>query len=168
MPAPILAGLVNFLQPILQETYSGIEVWTGEIPRFNSSQQPITISGNFPAFRVVMPESGMDRDDWTTEDPYGDSGPIYFECWATELSAIVNPPDSGILDIVEAQLCNTSNWRTIPLPGGPIENPYEVEKCLFQNWWYGQIEGVRTQDGSLIYGGRIICSVFVHGAISTR
>lgn len=169
MPAGILAGFVNYLQPILQETYSDIEVWTGEIPRFNSEQQPIEISGTFPAFRVTMPQGGMDRE-WTTEDPYGDDGNILFECWATKLAAIVNPgaDPPGILDIVEAQLCNTSNWEDIPLPGGPIENPYSVNKCLFKTWWYGQIEGVRTQDSSFIYGGWILYSVLIHGAISTR
>lgn len=162
MPAPILAGLVNFLQPILQETYSGIEVWTGEIPRFNSSQQPITISGTFPAFRVVMEESGFDRE-WTTEDPYGDKGNIYFQGWSTTLDGVMD-----MLGIVEVQLCDTSNWSEIVLPGGPIENPYFVYQCLYKNWFAVQVEGVRTQDSSLIYMGQIMFEVEIHGAISTR
>lgn len=162
MPAPIIAGFVNYLQPLLQATYQGIEVWTGEIPRFNSSGVPIVIEGNFPAFRVVMEESGFGRE-WTTEDPYGDNGPLYFQCWANTLEGVMD-----LLNVVEPILCNTTNWGSIALPGGEMDNPFAVKKCLLKNWFAIQIEGVRDQNSNLIYMGQFIFDVTIHGAIPTR
>lgn len=166
MPAGIIAGFQNFLQPILRESFEGITVWSGEIPRFDTSQEPVQIDGTFPAFRVTMDERGLDRT-WTTEDPYGDKGPIYFQCWGTTLESVVNPPD-GMLDIVEAALCDSSNWSEINLPGGPSANPYSVWNCLFKNWFAIQIEGARTQQGNFIFMGQIIFEVDLHGATPTR
>jgi hypothetical protein len=162
MPAPIEAGFINFITPFVQEVYEGLEVFDGELPRYSSAGNPITIDGPIPAFRVVMTDEGFTRQ-WTMADPYGDEGILNIEGWTTTRAASMT-----LLNTVEAPLVKASNWDNILLPGGPVDNPYSVYKVLLRNWTCIQVEGFRTQSSNLIYYGRLTFQVGVHGAINTE
>lgn len=162
MPAPIEAGFINFITPFVQTVFPGLEVFDGELPRYGTNGDPITIDGTLPAFTVEMDDAGFSRE-WTTEDPYDDEGILDFQTWTTTRAASMN-----VLNTVEAPLVNSTNWPNIELPGGPEDNPYFVFKCLLKSWTCIQLKGFRTQQSGLIYYGRLTFRVGVHGAINTR
>ncbi len=158
MPPPVIAGFVNYLAAPQQ---LGIDVWEGEIPRFDTSGDPITIPGSLPAFKVEMTEQGL-RRQWTQADPYADSGPLIFQVMDTTRAAV-----QTLLNTFEGIICNANNWDNIALPGGPIDNPYYVVEVIWETWTNIQMVGLRTQDSQLIYLGQVIFKVTIHGATNT-
>ncbi len=163
MPAGVIAGFINYLSADAQ---LGIPAWNGEIPRFNIDGEPITIPGSFPAFTIEMTEQGLNREGegaegWTFNDTYSDTGMIIVNIMNTTDAAV-----QALLNQLEAIVCKPANWPNILLPGGPIDNPYYVIKCLWHAWSNRQMVGLRTQNSELIWLGQVMLRVSIHGAIA--
>jgi len=161
MPAPVITGFVNFLTSQIPN----ITVWDGEIPRYDTSGNPlnpeaVTIPPIWPAIKLIMVEPGFQRT-WTTEDPYDDRGEILIQVYATSRASL-----DPVMNQIEALLAQASNWSLINL-GGPLVNPFYVIQALLIRWWSGQEEGVRTGKSQLLYRGELHYDVMIHGVIST-
>lgn len=161
MPAPIITGLINLMVSKLS-----ITVFDGEIPRDNtdsSAINPSATSGvipNWPVVRVTMPDDGFERE-WTTEDPYTDTGIILIQVWGTSRTQT-----EVLLNSIEALFAQASKWAEVSL-GGPVTNPYYIIQMLLQKWYSGQEEGVRTSASQLLYRCDLYYYVQIHGAVST-
>jgi hypothetical protein len=170
VPAPVVAGLGNFISSQLNVVY-----WEGEVPRTDVAGRPInpdaaTSPSDWPVVKVFMREPGL-RRTWTTEDPYDDAGEMLVQVWGVRRDQLEDPPVSpqpgtGLLNRIEALLAQASNWPQIAL-GGPPGNPYYVVSCLLRIWYCGQEEGVRTSKSELLYRGDLVYDVIIHGAVST-
>lgn len=163
MPAPVIKGFVEYLAADAQ---LGIDVWEGEIPRFNTEGDPITIPGSFPAFNVEMTEAGLNREGrdgrgWTFNKAYSDDGMLVVHIMDTTRAAV-----QTLLNQLEGILCNVQNWTNILLPGGPVENPYYVIECIWHNWTNVMMQGLRTQNSEYIYLGQVFLRVSIHGALA--
>jgi hypothetical protein len=162
MPSPVERGFVEYLAAQLASDFPGISVYDGEIPRFNTSGNPVTLDGPPPVFRCVMEDRGFKRQ-WTFVNAYEDEGPLNFEGWTPGRDGCMT-----LLNAVETLLVNSSNWPSIVLPGGPSDNPYSVNNVLMLDWTCIPLEGVRAQSSQLIYYGRLTFKVGVHGSAITR
>lgn len=161
MPAPIVAGIIEFITAQLEVT-----CWDGEVPHYNTDGDPIVPGGAatpaiWPVVKVYMQEGGFNRE-WTTEDPYSDRGEILIQVWGTTRASV-----QATMDDIEALLAKASNWAQIDL-GGPAENPYYVIQMLLDRWYIGQEEGERTADSELLYRVDMHYDTMIHGAISTE
>jgi len=168
VPAPIVAGVIDFLN----SQALGVNLWDGEVPRYDTTGQPVVDTmpePQWPAVKVYMREPGFHRD-WTTEDPYYDYGQILIQAWTTSRQALEGDtktyPQLGLLNRIEAILAQASNWQQIAMGGSPT-NPYYVVLMQLLDWYSGQEEGVRTFDSQLLYRGDLIYEVGIHGAMST-
>ncbi len=160
MPAPVINGIINFLVQKLD-----INIWEGEIPRYDQNGQPIfpgttTNPANWPIVKLTMPESGFQRE-WTFLDPYDDKGTILIQIWGTTRASV-----EALMNSIEAQLAQATNWAQIQL-GGPAANPYYVISLLLENWYCVQEEGVRTNLSTYLYRGEMKYTADIHGAIPT-
>jgi hypothetical protein len=172
VPAPVVAGLIGYLQAQL-----GVQCFDGEIQRYDLQGRPInpvagqtTTPRSWPAVAVKMTEAGFQRNP-TFEDPYDDQGELLVECWGTrrdqlETPPVLDPTDYAIMDRVEQLLSAASNWPNIIL-GGPSSNPYYVVGCLLLRWSSVQQENIRTAQGQMLYKGELWWQVDVHGAVPT-
>ena len=157
MPSPIIKGFVEYLQAPSQ---LNIDVYDGELPRFDTVGDPITLS-TAPAFAVEMTEQGMQRTR-TFADPYSDEGPLQFYIFTNTRNAT-----QALLNQLEGLLVNANNWPLIALPGGPSANPYYIQDIAWGNWTNILMPNIRDQNSNYIYLGHVICQITVHGAIST-
>lgn len=163
MPAPVIAGFVNYLA---DDAQLGIDVWDSEIPRFNTSGDPIVIPGSFPAFNIEMTETGLSREGsdgrgWTFNKAYSDDGMLTVHIMDTTRAAV-----QTMLGQLEALVCNPENWPNILLPGGPVDNPFYVIEVIWHSWTNILMEGLRTQNSQYIYLGQVFLRVSIHGAIA--
>ncbi len=163
MPAGVVAGFINYLA---DDAQLGLEIWNGEIPRFNEDGDPIVIPGSFPAFTIEMTEGGLVREGsngegWTFNKAYSDTGMIVVHIMDTTDAAVQTE-----LNELEAIVCKPENWPNIVLPGGPVDNPYYVIGCLWHAWSNRQMVGLRTQDSQLIWLGQALLRVSIHGALA--
>lgn len=152
MPAPIIDGLVTFIQDQLE-----ISVWDGEVPRQDVAGDQIVLPATKPIFKVAMTENGLTRD-WTIEDSYTDDGPMTVYLWATTRAMV-----EQWLTTLEGLLAQSTNWPEIL-----TESPYYVYGLIIDNWTCIQLEGLRAKGGQLIYEGRLSFSIGIHGAVSTK
>lgn len=164
MPAPIIEGFINYIAAQLN-----VSVWDGEVPRYDTSGNKIsptstTTPTDWPVVKLFMQPGGFSRE-WTTEDPYTDRGELLIQIWATSRVQLEDPT-TGMLNRMEQLLASATNWTQINL-GGPNTNPYYVIACLLTNWYSGQEEGVRTQQGELLYRADMHYDVMIHGSVST-
>ncbi len=164
MPAGVVAGFITYLS---DDNQLGLPIWNGEVPRFNTNGDPITIPGSFPAFTIEMTEQGLSREGsregegWTFNKAYEENGMLIF--------SVMNTTDAAVqttLSQLEAILCEPTNWPNISLPGGPIDNPFYVIGCLWHTWSNRQMVGLRTQDSQLIWLGQVLFHVSIHGALA--
>lgn len=160
MPAPIINGLITFLNAQLNVT-----VWDGEVPRYDTAGNAInpsvvTTPADWPVVKLFMQEGGFDRT-WTTEDPYSDEGEILIQVWGVSRASV-----ETLMNRIEALLAQASSWSQIQL-GGPTINPFYVIQMLLLKWYSGQEEGLRSSLSELLYRGDLHYSVMIHGAIST-
>ncbi len=163
MPAGVVAGFITYLS---DDNQLGLPIWNGEIPRFNTDGDPITIPGSFPAFTIEMTEGGLVREGsdgrgWTFNKAYSDDGTLIVNIMDTTDAAVQTE-----LNALEAIVCNPANWPNIALPGGPIDNPYYVIEVIWHAWSNRQMIGLRTQDSQLIWLGQVMLRVSIHGAIA--
>lgn len=160
MPAPIVGALGQYISDSLAVT-----VWDGEIPRYTATTpaQPINPSSNavvWPIVKVYMSESGFTRE-WTTEDPYCDSGEIIIKIWGiSRLQAETS------MNGIEALLAQAHNWEQVEL-GGPQDNENYIISMLLKRYYSGQEEEIRSAQSQLLYRCDMYYNVEVHGAIST-
>jgi hypothetical protein len=160
MPAPIINGLITLMTAQLD-----ITVYDGEVPRYTTSGEPInpdsvTDPSSWPVVRLEMKEPGFSRE-WTTEDPYTDTGTITIQVWGISRLQV-----ETLLDTIEAFWAQAGNWKQVDL-GGPDTNPYYIIQMLLSSWYSGQEEGVRTSKSELLYRGDLMYEVMIHGAVST-
>lgn len=165
MPAPIIAGLVDFIGDSL-----GANVWDGEIPRSDPQGRPIypDAENTWPVIKVTMPQSGFNRE-WTQLDPYTDEGTVTIEVWGTSRLQLETPPSGspvGMLNEIEELLALETNWQLINM-GGPNENPFYVISMLLSSWSSVQEDQKRTATGALLYKGTLNYQVRIHGAVNT-
>lgn len=161
MPAPIIDGLITFIT-----TQLPITVWDGEIPRYATTGTPISpsaavvVPSTWPAIKCYMEESGFNRE-WTTEDPYTDTGEIHLLIWSTtRVSA------ESTMNTLEALLAQAASWAQVQL-GGPAENPFYIIQMLLLRWYSGQEEEIRTGLSQLLYRCDLHYEVMIHGILST-
>ncbi len=163
MPAPVIAGFVNYLA---DDNQLGIPCWDGEIPRFNTDGEPITIPGSFPAFNIEMTEGGLSREGggargWTFNKAYSDDGMLVVHIMDTTRAAV-----QTLLNQLEGIICTPENWVNIQLPGGPVDNPFYVIEVIWHTWTNIMMQGLRTQDSQYIYLGQVFLRVSIHGALA--
>jgi hypothetical protein len=160
MPAPIIDGLITYLS-----VTTGANVWDGEVQRTSPSGLPVnpetlTVPSVWPAIKVFMPEGGFNRE-WTTEDPYTDTGEILIQIWDT-----ARVGSEALMNTIETLFAQAAVWAQIPLGGDP-QNPYYIIQMLLLNWYSGQEEGVRTGLSQFLYRCDLRYEVMIHGAIVT-
>ncbi len=167
MPAPVIKGFLDYLSAPAQ---LDVPIWDGEIPRFNTDGDPITIPGSFPAMNVEMTEQGLTREGssgegrgWTFNTAYSDDGILVIHIMDTTRAAVQN-----LLNEIEILLCDPNNWPLILLPGGPTDNPFYVIECIWHTWTNRMMEGLRTQNSDYIYLGQVFVRVSIHGAVTTE
>jgi hypothetical protein len=156
MPADIVGGMITYVTQQL-----GVTVWDGELPRYDTTGNPINQNAglpDWPVIKIYMKEGGFTRE-WTTEDPYTDAGEILLQVWSTTRASV-----QTLLNSLEGLLAQASKWPFL-VTGGPMDNPYYVISCLLQRWYVGQEEGVRTSGSELLYRGELHYEVLIHGAI---
>jgi hypothetical protein len=157
MPAPIVGGLVSYLQEELEAS-----VWDGEIPLTDTNGNVIVPGSGFPVIRVIMTEDGLTRDWNCGVDPYADQGIVIIQVWDISRTNVMNA-----LNSIETLLSSASNWGDIPLAGGASQNPYYIVDLTMEKWTAVQEEGLRMQSSQLLYRGQFWYNCIIHGAIST-
>lgn len=162
MPAPIINGLITLISQELSTV-----CWDGEVPRYDTAGNAINPQAGaispkvWPVVKVYMKEPGFTRE-WTTEDPYTDTGTILIQIWGTTRLQI-----ETLMDSLETLLAQASKWNSVVLGGHPA-NPYSIISLLLTSWYSGQEEGVRTASGELLYRGDMNYQTMTHGIVSTE
>ncbi len=168
MPAPIVNGLITYISEQL-----GVTVWDGEVPRQNTDGQDITPESldNWPAIKVEMEESGLDRER-TFEDNYVDAGKMTIFCWAVTREDLEGTVDNGgadgLLTKIEQLLNVAENYAAIPLGNAPNGDPYYVIDLDLGNWTCVQEKEVRAQLSQLLYRGEWRLQLKIHGMMPSR
>jgi hypothetical protein len=153
MPAPIVTGVINYIQ-----TQLSLEVWFGEIPREDGSGNIITIDiPNTTVFRVPGFDS---QSDWQFGNTYSDNGKIVVELYATSFVTL----EAAMTD-VDNLLVDSSNWPSI-IPNGP--DPFSVFAFIRSGWNQKQLENVRSRASNLVFQGMLNYDVGIHGVATTR
>jgi hypothetical protein len=156
MPAPIIGGMIQFLN-----TKLAVTVWDGEVPRLAANGKPVAPDNpaNWPAIKLFMPDSGFDRHN-TTEDPYDDEGEVLVQCWGTS-----RVQAESVMNQVEALLVLENNWALIQL-GGPSFNPFVIVQIILRNWCSVQEpQGQRTAASVFLYRCDMHYKVTIHGDV---
>lgn len=147
-----------------------INVWSGEVPRYDSLGNPINpqqtaISPSvWPVVTCDMIEPGM-RTNWTFEDAYNDVGAVKIQVYGTTKAQV-----QSAYDEIWELWADSSNWEDVALnPSGQAANPYYVIQMLQTGYWLGQEKDVRLYGSLLCFRGDLIydpCQI--HGAVTTR
>lgn len=160
MPAPVIDGLITFMQ-----TQLAINVWDGETPRFDTSGNPISPSTVvtppvWPVVNCKMTEGGLTRS-WTFLDPYHDLGEMMIQIWAIKRVDVQTQ-----MGTIEALWASVTNWRDVVMAGNSA-NPFYVIQMLLERWTIIEEENVRMGQSQLLYRGDMHYKCQIHGAIST-
>lgn len=143
-----------------------MEIWDGEIPRYDDFGRPInpdsvvTLPSNWPAIRGTMNKRGFDVAH-TFEDTMVSSGEVTIEIWGfTRVS--VETAQLAMFVLLE----NQTNWTQMSFGSGP--NPPQAILGISKNWYSGSEENVRLAEGQLSYMASITYDVRIGGGTSTR
>lgn len=169
MAAPIVGGLITYLATQLSaEQGLGVEVWDGEVPRYDSAGKPITasnVTGSWPVIKLAMGGAGFGRRDTVgLTGSYTDVGPIEIRFYATTRE-VCEALMTSVEELMELQL-TIADPNNVAL-GGPASNPNYVVESHLDRWWCGTDDENRTSTSQLLYRGEHDWRLTIKGTVRT-
>ncbi len=167
MPAPITAGLVNYLVPLLANAMgtSSYSVYDEETPRWDANGNaiaPSSTTGSWPMVGLSMEEPGFRRTHTIGHNSLHDDGVILVQIWAT-----TKPEVQDMMDLIEGFFeAQVSVYTDVDM-GGPPNDPNYVISMLLDTWWIGLDKNNRTSVSQLLYRGDMRWETKVHGNVAT-
>ena len=163
MIPPVTQMMLAFMKDQLD-----INAWEIEVPRFDSSAQPINPQATQTpsAWPVVTCdiEGSMNRNWNCGTDPYDDEGTVKIQVWGTT-KASVQTAYSAIEELWAAE----RNWWNVDFsPAGVASNPFFVVAMMLKTWWLGQEKDVRLSGSLLCFRGELNYAARIHGAVVTQ
>lgn len=154
MPAPIVKGLVTFLEGQLNP----VRVWDSEVPREDEDGNAIspqsTTPGLWPALVVDMSPAGFQRD-WTFEGLYAEEGDVCVYVFGTTRLQV-----ETVLGQLDTLFSNEGNWGAVGLALG---TGWGCWKMLVDRWTCVLQENTRLQQSTYCYAGELWCKMGING-----
>lgn len=162
MIPPTIAGLINYLSPILAANAEtdAFSVWDGEVPRFDESGHPVGPSnqvGSWPVVMLAMQEPGFTREHVLGADAAKDDGTIMVKVWATT-RADAEKVMNWIEEAFEKQVAVYTNVNI----GGPPGNPNYIIQMTLVTYGCWQDAELRTATSEFLYRGDTYWTCSVH------
>ena len=168
------AGIIDAVCTYVSQNYNngaGVTVWDGEVHRYDPSGDTVSPESSggiqdWPVVRFFMEKRAFKRA-WTFEDPYYDQGLLVCQIFHNTRALA-----EYTMDQIELLLASITNWAAIsaliPANAYPTQNKPYIIQMLLLDWTSYQIEGARTEGGSLIYTCELYYDTWLHGAVPTN
>lgn len=162
MIPPVVAGLINYLEPLLAAEFATAQasIWDGEVPRWDvlgNAVGPSNLAGSWPAVGLEIQEPGFDVKYAIGANTTKHQGMILVQIWSTSRATT-----EDLMTFIEEQLNKqVSMFLEVDL-NGPTDNPNYVIESLLKKWWSGQDKNYRTSTSALLYRGDMYFEVKVH------
>lgn len=166
MLPPIIAGLINYLEPRLaaDQAKPQFSIWDGEVPRWDAQGNavgPTNVTGSWPAVSLRIQEPGFQRN-YTMADAILDEGIIIVQAWSTTREVT-----EEVLDFIIEQFEQQVSVYTDVDLGGPHNNPNYIIEMTVDTWWSGIDPEYRTSNSQYLYRGDVSFSTKIHGNATT-
>lgn len=167
MIPPVIAGLINYIEPLLaaDASVANVSVWDGEVPRWDANGNavgPSNVTGSWPAIGLRMQEPGFERAYTVGANTITDTGIILVQSWSTTRNAT-----EVLMEFISEEFEKQVSVYTDVEIGGPPANPNYIIQMLLKTWWSGQDAEYRTSTSQLLYRGDLYFRVDVHSNAPT-
>lgn len=168
MIPPIIAGLINYLSPILAEENSTPEfsVWDGDAPRFDADGKavgPGNVTGSWPVVVLEMQQPGMGREHTIGANSVKDIGQI-----STTVYGLTREQTETVMNWIEGAFERQVNvYLNVDVGGASSAAPnFVYEMTLLTYGCFGPLQD-RTSTSQYLYRGDMSWTCKVHASANT-
>lgn len=169
MIPPIIAGLINYLVPILSDDYAlpgpTFSVWDGESPRFDAQGNavaPTNTTGGWPAVSLEYQPPGFNRSHTVGTNSVKDEGVVLVQVWDTTREG-AEQCMGHVEDAFERQV---AVYQDVDI-GGPSDNPNYVFELTLGTYGCWMDKDHRTSTSQYLYRGDMYFDCKIHSNAPT-